>query len=129
MAGRSSTRRPPDGSQHTAEDYAAVVNVNLAGFFHITQLAIAEMERHSSGHVVSVTSSTVHHRRNPARRRRPERRSLKFLGHRKPVPFSIPTAITAFESSWNHALHASIFFVRNPCPMRNTMLFPFWSPP
>ncbi|SAL72757.1 short-chain dehydrogenase/reductase SDR [Caballeronia terrestris] len=46
-------------TQHTAEDYAAVVNVNIAGFFHITQLAIAEMERHSSGHVVSVTSSTV----------------------------------------------------------------------
>ena len=46
-------------TQHTAEDFAAVTNVNLAGFYHITQLAIAEMERHSSGHVVSVTSSTV----------------------------------------------------------------------
>ena len=46
-------------TQHTAEDYAAVVNVNIAGFFYITQLAIAEMEKHSSGHVVSVTSSTV----------------------------------------------------------------------
>ncbi|SAL87905.1 short-chain dehydrogenase/reductase SDR [Caballeronia choica] len=46
-------------TQHTAEDYAAVVNVNIAGFFYITQLAIAEMERHSSGHVVSVTSSAV----------------------------------------------------------------------
>jgi NAD(P)-dependent dehydrogenase (short-subunit alcohol dehydrogenase family) len=46
-------------TQHTAEDFAAVVNVNIAGFYHITQLAIAEMERHSSGHVVSVTSSTV----------------------------------------------------------------------
>jgi NAD(P)-dependent dehydrogenase (short-subunit alcohol dehydrogenase family) len=46
-------------TQHTAEDYAAVVNVNIAGFYHITQLAIAEMERHSSGHVVSVTSSAV----------------------------------------------------------------------
>jgi len=46
-------------TQHTAEDFAAVVNVNIAGFYHITQLAIAEMERHSSGHVVSVTSSAV----------------------------------------------------------------------
>ncbi|MBB5502242.1 SDR family NAD(P)-dependent oxidoreductase [Paraburkholderia sp. MM5384-R2] len=44
---------------HTAEDYAAVMNVNVAGFYHITQLAIAEMERHSCGHVVSVTSSAV----------------------------------------------------------------------
>jgi NAD(P)-dependent dehydrogenase (short-subunit alcohol dehydrogenase family) len=46
-------------TEHTAEDYAAVVNVNMAGFYYITQLAIAEMEKHSSGHVVSVTSSTV----------------------------------------------------------------------
>ena len=46
-------------TEHTAEDYAAVMNVNMAGFYYVTQLAIAEMERHSSGHVVSVTSSTA----------------------------------------------------------------------
>ncbi|OUL96024.1 SDR family NAD(P)-dependent oxidoreductase [Paraburkholderia hospita] len=46
-------------TEHTLEDYAAVVNVNLSGFYHITQLAIAEMERHSSGHVVSVTASVI----------------------------------------------------------------------
>lgn len=46
-------------TQYTAEDYAAVMNVNMAGFYHITQLAIAEMEMHSSGHVVSVTASVV----------------------------------------------------------------------
>ncbi|MGF6754563.1 SDR family NAD(P)-dependent oxidoreductase [Paraburkholderia sp. GAS334] len=46
---------------YTAEDYAAVLSVNLNGFFHITQLAIAEMEKHSSGHVVSVTTSLVDH--------------------------------------------------------------------
>jgi NADP-dependent 3-hydroxy acid dehydrogenase YdfG len=47
-------------TEHTAEDYAAVMNVNMAGFYHITQLAIAEMEMHSSGHVVSVTTSIDH---------------------------------------------------------------------
>ena len=46
-------------TEHTAEDYAAVMNVNMAGFYYVTQLAIADMERHSSGHVVSVTSSTA----------------------------------------------------------------------
>lgn len=46
-------------TEHTAQDFAAVVNVNVAGFYYITQLAIAEMEKHSSGHVVSVTSSTA----------------------------------------------------------------------
>ncbi|SEA64417.1 SDR family NAD(P)-dependent oxidoreductase [Paraburkholderia sartisoli] len=46
-------------TRHTAEDFAAVVNVNVAGFFYVTQLAIAEMEKHSGGHVVSVTSSAA----------------------------------------------------------------------
>jgi NAD(P)-dependent dehydrogenase (short-subunit alcohol dehydrogenase family) len=47
-------------TEHSAEDYAAVMNVNVAGFFHVTQLAIAEMEKHSSGHVVNVTASIDH---------------------------------------------------------------------
>ncbi|GAB2902479.1 SDR family oxidoreductase [Paraburkholderia jirisanensis] len=46
-------------TEHTEEDYAAATNVNLTGFYHITQLAIAEMERNSGGHVVSVTASVV----------------------------------------------------------------------
>lgn len=46
-------------TEYTADDYAAVMNVNVAGFYHVTQLAIAEMEKHSSGHVVSVTSSAA----------------------------------------------------------------------
>jgi NAD(P)-dependent dehydrogenase (short-subunit alcohol dehydrogenase family) len=44
-------------TEHTSEDFAAVMNVNMSGFFYITQLAIAEMEKHSNGHVVSVTAS------------------------------------------------------------------------
>ncbi|MDB5789328.1 SDR family oxidoreductase [Caballeronia mineralivorans] len=48
-------------TEYTAEDYAAVMNVNMAGFYYVTQLAIAEMEKHSSGHVVSVTTSVVDH--------------------------------------------------------------------
>ncbi|MGA7811720.1 SDR family oxidoreductase, partial [Caballeronia sp.] len=46
---------------HTAEDYALITGVNLAGFFNITQLAIAEMEKNSSGHVVTITTSLVDH--------------------------------------------------------------------
>lgn len=46
---------------YTAEDYAAATGVNLAGFFHITQLAIAEMEKHSSGHIVNITTSLIDH--------------------------------------------------------------------
>src|SRR5580704_10495366 len=32
-------------TQYSEADYAAVLGVNLTGFFHITQLAIAEMEK------------------------------------------------------------------------------------
>ena len=48
-------------TSYTAEDYAAVMGVNMNGFFYITQLAIAEMEKHSSGHVVSITTTLVDH--------------------------------------------------------------------
>jgi NAD(P)-dependent dehydrogenase (short-subunit alcohol dehydrogenase family) len=44
-------------TEYTTEDYNAVMNVNMAGFYHITKLAIAEMEKHASGHVVTVTAS------------------------------------------------------------------------
>ncbi|AWY44135.1 SDR family NAD(P)-dependent oxidoreductase [Pseudomonas putida] len=44
-------------TEHTLEDFNAVLNVNVAGFYHITQLAIAEMEKHGNGHVVTVTGS------------------------------------------------------------------------
>jgi NAD(P)-dependent dehydrogenase (short-subunit alcohol dehydrogenase family) len=48
-------------TQYTEADYAAVLGVNLTGFFHITQLAIAEMEKRRSGHVVQITTSLVEH--------------------------------------------------------------------
>ncbi|MBE1160942.1 SDR family NAD(P)-dependent oxidoreductase [Dyella acidiphila] len=41
----------------TEEDYAKTLAVNLTGFFHITQLAVAEMEKQRSGHIVSVTTT------------------------------------------------------------------------
>jgi NAD(P)-dependent dehydrogenase (short-subunit alcohol dehydrogenase family) len=48
-------------TQYTDADYAAILGVNLAGFFHMTQLAIAEMEKQNSGHVVQITTSLVNH--------------------------------------------------------------------
>ena len=35
--------------------------VNLTGFFHVTQLAVAEMEKQGSGHIVQITTSLVDH--------------------------------------------------------------------
>ena len=44
---------------YTADDYAAVVGVNLTGFFRLTQLTIAQMLARGSGHVVNVTTTLV----------------------------------------------------------------------
>lgn len=46
-------------TDYTPEDYAAVVGVNLTGFFRLTQRAIAEMLRHGTGHVVNITTTLV----------------------------------------------------------------------
>lgn len=48
-------------TQYTEADFAAIINVNTAGFFHITQLATREMEKRGSGHVVQITTSLVNH--------------------------------------------------------------------
>jgi NAD(P)-dependent dehydrogenase (short-subunit alcohol dehydrogenase family) len=48
-------------THYTEADYAAILAVNVTGFFHITQLAIAEMEKRGSGHVVQITTSLVDH--------------------------------------------------------------------
>src|SRR5947209_7029058 len=48
-------------TQYTQADYAAALSVNLTGFFHITQLAIAQMEKQGSGHVVQITTTLVEH--------------------------------------------------------------------
>jgi NAD(P)-dependent dehydrogenase (short-subunit alcohol dehydrogenase family) len=48
-------------TQYTEADYAAILGVNLTGFFHITQLAIAEMEKQGSGHIIQITTSLVDH--------------------------------------------------------------------
>ncbi|BDU19054.1 SDR family oxidoreductase [Dyella sp. GSA-30] len=42
---------------YSQEDYASILAVNLNGFFHITQLAIAEMEKQGSGHIVNITTT------------------------------------------------------------------------
>ena len=48
-------------TDYTHEDYVNVLAVNLNGFFYITQLAIAEMEKQGKGHVVNITTSLVDH--------------------------------------------------------------------
>ena len=46
-------------TDYTAEDFALVTGVNLAGFFWLTQRAIGQMLRQGSGHVVNISASVA----------------------------------------------------------------------
>ncbi|GLQ52108.1 SDR family NAD(P)-dependent oxidoreductase [Dyella flava] len=46
---------------YTQEDYANVLAINLNGFFHISQLAVVQMEKQGSGHIVNVTTTLADH--------------------------------------------------------------------
>jgi NAD(P)-dependent dehydrogenase (short-subunit alcohol dehydrogenase family) len=48
-------------TEYTLDDYQAITAVNLTGFFHMTQLAIAQMVGQGSGHVVNISTSLVDH--------------------------------------------------------------------
>jgi NAD(P)-dependent dehydrogenase (short-subunit alcohol dehydrogenase family) len=44
-------------TDYTAADYALITGVNLAGFFWLTQRAIAEMLKREGGHVVNISAT------------------------------------------------------------------------
>lgn len=44
-------------TEYTAEEFDRKVSTNLAGFFHVSRRAAAEMLRQGSGHIVSITTS------------------------------------------------------------------------
>jgi NAD(P)-dependent dehydrogenase (short-subunit alcohol dehydrogenase family) len=46
-------------SEYTVDDYTRITAVNLAGFFHITQVALQQMAIQGGGHVVNITTSIV----------------------------------------------------------------------
>ena len=44
-------------TEYTADDYAAIIGVNLTGFFAITQRAILEMLKQGAGHIVNISAT------------------------------------------------------------------------
>lgn len=42
---------------YSPADFAAVVSTNLAGFFHVSQRAVAKMVRQGGGHIVNITTT------------------------------------------------------------------------
>jgi NAD(P)-dependent dehydrogenase (short-subunit alcohol dehydrogenase family) len=45
--------------EYSPEDFANVLSVNLAGFFHVSQHAAARMLSQRAGHIVNITTSLV----------------------------------------------------------------------
>lgn len=46
-------------AEYTKDDYAHVLNVNLAGFFYVTQRAVRQMLMQKTGHIVNITTTLV----------------------------------------------------------------------
>ena len=46
-------------TDYTVEDFQRVLDVNLAGFFHVSQFAITQMLKQNRGHVLQITTSLV----------------------------------------------------------------------
>jgi NAD(P)-dependent dehydrogenase (short-subunit alcohol dehydrogenase family) len=48
-------------TDYTDDDFAMLIGVNLAGFFHLTQRVLSPMLEQGSGHIVNITTSFVDH--------------------------------------------------------------------
>jgi len=46
-------------TEYTAADFAHMLAVNLAGFFHVTQRAVRQMLAQGGGHIVNITTTLV----------------------------------------------------------------------
>ena len=55
---------PKPFTEYTPEDFERIIHTNVAGYFFVTQQAVAHMRKQRSGHVVSI--STARNRDKPA---------------------------------------------------------------
>ena len=50
---------PKPFTEYTPDDFETMIHTNVAGYFFITQQAVAQMRKQKSGHVVSIASTLV----------------------------------------------------------------------
>jgi len=48
---------PKPFTEYTVEDFRKATETNLSGFFYVSRLAVEQMRRQRSGHVVNITAS------------------------------------------------------------------------
>jgi NAD(P)-dependent dehydrogenase (short-subunit alcohol dehydrogenase family) len=47
---------PKPFTEYTPEDFETMIHVNVAGYFFVTQQAVAQMRKQKSGHIVSIST-------------------------------------------------------------------------
>jgi NAD(P)-dependent dehydrogenase (short-subunit alcohol dehydrogenase family) len=50
---------PKPFTDYTPEDFEVMISTNVAGYFFITQQAVAQMRKQKSGHIVSISTTLV----------------------------------------------------------------------
>src|SRR5262245_56313066 len=50
---------PKPFTEYTSEDFETNIHVNVAGYFFVTQQAVAQMRKQKSGHIVSISAVVV----------------------------------------------------------------------
>ena len=50
---------PKPFTEYTPEDFEAMISTNVAGYFFVTQQAVAQMREQKSGHIVSIATTLV----------------------------------------------------------------------
>src|SRR5690349_15760956 len=50
---------PKPFTDYTSEDFEMMISTNVAGYFFITQQAVAQMRKQKSGHIVSISTTLV----------------------------------------------------------------------
>ncbi len=52
---------PKPFTEYTPEDFETMLHVNVAGYFFVTQQAVAQMRKQKSGHIVTISSVLTDH--------------------------------------------------------------------
>ena len=50
---------PKPFTEYTPEDFEMVIGTNIAGYFFVTQQAVAQMRKQKSGHIVSISAAVA----------------------------------------------------------------------
>jgi NAD(P)-dependent dehydrogenase (short-subunit alcohol dehydrogenase family) len=52
---------PKPFTEYTPQDFETVIGTNIAGYFFVTQQAVAQMRKQKSGHIVAISAAVAEH--------------------------------------------------------------------